>query len=91
MGESCSFGFRVLALYFDCNFSYFILWFCGRDFDSDCIGIWSFNSYSFLQVTRIAIKSRMSSIFDQIRPRTAKITALEGLENPHRVLVGQML
>ena len=35
---------------------------------------------SFLQVRRIAIKSRTSSKFDQIGPRSAELAALERLE-----------
>ena len=34
----------------------------------------------FLQVTRTTIKSRMSSKFDQIRPWTVELAALERLE-----------
>ena len=37
-------------------------------------------SSSFLQVTRTTIKSWTSSKFDQIRPWTAELTALESLE-----------
>ena len=37
-------------------------------------------SSSFLQVTRTTIKSRTSSKFDQIRPWTADLAALERLE-----------
>ena len=37
-------------------------------------------SSSFLQVRRTAIKSRPSSKFDQIGPRTAELAALERLE-----------
>ena len=34
--------YRMFVLYFDyCNFSYFPLWFLGRDFGSDCISSWS--------------------------------------------------
>ena len=39
-----------------------------------------FGSSSFLQVTRTSIKSWTSSKFDQIRPWTAKLAALEHLE-----------
>ena len=38
-------------------------------------------SSSFLQVTRTTIKSRMSSKFGQIRPRTVELAALERLKN----------
>ena len=37
-------------------------------------------SSSFLQVRRTTIKSRPSSKFDQIGPRTAELAALEHLE-----------
>ena len=37
-------------------------------------------SYSFLQVTRTTIMSRMSSNFGQIRPWTAELDALERLK-----------
>ena len=37
-------------------------------------------SSSFLQVRRTTIKSRQSSKFDQIGPRTAELSALERLE-----------
>ena len=37
-------------------------------------------SPSFLQVTRTAIKARMSSKFGEIRPRTVELAALERLE-----------
>ena len=37
-------------------------------------------SYSFLQVTRATIRSRMSSNFGQIRPWTAELDALERLK-----------
>ena len=43
-------------------------------------------SSSFLQVTRITTISRMSSNFDQIRPLTAKLSALECLKNQYFVL-----
>ena len=38
-------------------------------------------SSSFLQVTRITTISRMSSNFDQIRPLTVELSALECLKN----------
>ena len=38
-------------------------------------------SSSFLQVTRTTIRSRMSSKFSKIRPRTAELLVLERLEN----------
>ena len=37
-------------------------------------------SYSFLQVTRTTITSRMSSNFGQVRPQIAELAALERLE-----------
>ena len=40
-------------------------------------------SSSFLQVTRITTISRMSSNFDQIRPLTAELSALECLKNQY--------
>ena len=45
-----------------------------------------FGSSLFLEVTRASIKSRMSSNFDQIRPLTAELSALECLKNPYFVL-----
>ena len=45
----------------------------------------------FLQVTRTTIKSWTSSKFDQIRPWTAELAALERLENPHRLTMGEIL
>ena len=38
-------------------------------------------SFSFLQATRTAIRSRMSSKFSEFRPWTAELPALECLEN----------
>ena len=37
-------------------------------------------SFSFLQVTRTTITSRMSSNFGQVRPQIAELAALERLE-----------
>ena len=37
-------------------------------------------SYSFLQITRTTIRSRMSSNFGQIRPWTEELDALERLK-----------
>ena len=48
-------------------------------------------SPSFLQVTRTTIKSWTSSKFDQIRPWTAELAALERLENSHRLIMGEIL
>ena len=42
-------------------------------------------------VTRTTIKSWTSSKFDQIRPWTAELAALERLENPHRLIKGENL
>ena len=46
---------------------------------------------SYLQVTRTSITSRTSSKFGQIGPRTAELDALEGLENTHRFIMGEIL
>ena len=48
-------------------------------------------SSSYLQVTRTFITSRTSSKFGQIGPRTAELAALEGLENPHRLIMGKTM
>ena len=40
----------------------------------------SIGSYSFLQITRTTIRSRMSSNFGHIRPWTAELDALERLK-----------
>ena len=45
-----------------------------------------FGSSLFLEVTRTFITSRMSSNFDQIRPLTAELSALECLKNQYLVL-----
>ena len=45
----------------------------------------------FLQVTWATIKSRMGSKFGKIRPGTYEFAALERLENPHRLIMGEML
>ena len=45
-----------------------------------------FGSSLFLEVTRTAITSRMSSNFNQIRPLTAELSALECLKNQYFVL-----
>ena len=45
---------------------------------------------SFLQVTSTTITSRTSSNFDQIRSRAAELAALEHLENPHRLIMGEI-
>ena len=46
---------------------------------------------SFLQVTRTTMKSWKNSKFDQIRPWTAELPALERQENPHRLIMGKIL
>ena len=48
-------------------------------------------SSSFLQVRMTTIKSWTSSKFDQIRPWTAELAALERLENPHRLIMEEIL
>ena len=48
-------------------------------------------SSSYLQVTRTYITSRMRSKFGQIGLRTAELAALERLENPHRLVMGEIL
>ena len=47
-------------------------------------------SSSFLQVTRITAISRMSSNFDQIRPLTAGLSALECLKNQYFCVVATL-
>ena len=47
--------------------------------------------FFFLQVTRTTITSRTSSKFGQIGSRTAELAALERLENPHRLIMGEIL
>ena len=48
-------------------------------------------SSSYLQITRTTIISRTSSKLDQIRPRTAKLAALERLKISHRLIMGKIL
>ena len=48
-------------------------------------------SSSYLQVMRTSISSRRSSKFGQIGPRTAELAALGRLENPHRLIMGEIL
>ena len=43
----------------------------------------------FMQVTRTTIKSRMK--LGKIGPGTYELAALERLENPHRLIMGEML
>ena len=45
----------------------------------------------FLQVTRTTIKSRLGLKFGRIGPDTYELAALEGLKNPHRLIMGEML
>ena len=51
----------------------------------------SIGSSSFLQATRKPIKSRMGSKFGRIRPGSYNLPAHERLENPHRLITGEML
>ena len=48
-------------------------------------------SSSYLQVTRTSIKSWTSLKFGQIGPRTVELAALERLDNPHRLIMGEIL
>ena len=48
-------------------------------------------SSSYLQVMRTSITSQTRSKFGQIGPRTAELAALERLENPHRLIMGEIL
>ena len=43
------------------------------------------------EVIRTSITSRTSSKFGQIGPRIAELAALGHLENPHRLLMGEIL
>ena len=45
----------------------------------------------FLQVTRTTITSWMGSKFGKIRLGTYELAALESLENPHRLIMGEIL
>ena len=45
----------------------------------------------FLQVTRTTIKSRMGLKFGIIRLGTYELAALERLENPHKLIMGEMM
>ena len=45
----------------------------------------------FLQVTRTTITSRMRSKFSKIQLGTFELAALERLENPHRLIMGEIL
>ena len=48
-------------------------------------------SFSFLQVRRTTRKSWTCLKFDQIEPWTAELAALESLENPHRLIMEEIL
>ena len=48
-------------------------------------------SSSYLQVTRTSITSGTSSKIGKIGPRTAELAALERLENPYRLIMGEIL
>ena len=48
-------------------------------------------SSSFLLTTRKLIKSQMGLNLGQIGPWTVELAALECLENPHRLIMGEML
>ena len=45
----------------------------------------------FFYVTSTTIKSRMGSKFGKMGPGTNELAALERLENPHRLIMGEML
>ena len=49
------------------------------------------SSSSFLQVTRTTIRSWTSLKFDQTRPWTAELAALERLEKSQRLIMGEIL
>ena len=48
-------------------------------------------SSSFLLASSKPIISQMGSKFSRIRPGTYELPALEGLENPYRLIIGEML
>ena len=48
-------------------------------------------SYSFLHVTRTAIKAGMGSKFGKMWPVSTELAALERLKNLHRLIMGEML
>ena len=48
-------------------------------------------SSSFLQATSNPIISQMGSKFSRIRPGAYELPALERLENPHRLIMGEIL
>ena len=45
----------------------------------------------FLRVTRTTITSLMGWKFSKIQPGTYELAALERLENPHRLIMGEIL
>ena len=48
-------------------------------------------SYSFLHVTRTAIKAWVGSKFAKICPGFTELAALDRLKNLHRLIMGEML
>ena len=46
-------------------------------------------SFLYMQVMMTCMVGRRSSKFSQIRPPTAELAALEGLKNPHRLIMGK--
>ena len=48
-------------------------------------------SSSFLQATSKPIISRMGSKFSRIRPGAYELPALERMENPYRLIMGEIL
>ena len=48
-------------------------------------------SFLFFHLTKTLIKDWMSLKFCRIRPRTFELAALEHLENPHRLIMGETL
>ena len=58
----------------------------GKDVVNAQVPSFLMGSSSFLQSTRTAIRSRMSSDLDQIRPLTGELSALECLKNQYFVL-----
>ena len=45
----------------------------------------------YFHLTRTKMKAWMSLKFCRIGPGTYELAALEGLENPHRLIMGEML
>ena len=58
----------------------------GKDVVNAPAPLFLMGSSSFLQATRTAIRSRMSSKFSKFRPWTAELPALECLKNQYFVL-----